>query len=365
MVAWLRSLAALTSQTATSGGDAAAGTATADGTPAGPGWVPPGVRMFANALPTPVIQIFQVAVVVVLAYAVSQLLVQLLGRRIARRFRRPSLTRTALRGIRVAVFILAGLTIMGIYGYSLGDLTLSVAVLSAAVGVVIAPIVGSVISGVFLLADQPYEIGDMIELAERDQRGFVEDITLRYTKIFTLDNTFLVIPNGAMRERDVVNYSAEDTRTRQALDVLITYESDVARARELIEDAARNVDGVVGGGPQIRVGAARYPAKPTCYIDEFGDHGVNLRLRYWIEEPYWLLRVRSKIQTAFAEAIANEDVEIAYPHQHHVFDETSGEMQVAVGDRTPGGGPAKADSRSPDEESTVDGEYGPGEDDRS
>jgi len=60
-------------------------------------------------------------------------------------------------------------------------------------------IVGSVISGVFLLADQPYEIGDMIELADRNQRGFVDDITLRYTKVFTLDNTFLVIPNGTIR----------------------------------------------------------------------------------------------------------------------------------------------------------------------
>ncbi|WP_436924652.1 mechanosensitive ion channel family protein [Halosimplex amylolyticum] len=362
MVAWLRALAALTSQTATPGGDGATGTATAGGTPSGPGWVPPGVRTFVNGLPTPVIQLFQVVVIIVLAYAVSQLLIQLLGRRIARRFRRPSLTRTALRGIRLVVFIFATLTIMGIYDYSLSDLTLSVAVFSAVVGVILAPIVGSIISGVFLLADQPYEIGDMIELAERDQRGFVEDITLRYTKIFTLDNTFLVIPNGAMRERDVVNYSAEDTRTRQALDVLVTYESDVPRARELLEQAAREVDGVVSGGPQIRVGAARYPAKPTCYIDNFADHGINLRLRYWIEEPYWLLRVRSKIQTAFAEAIADEDVVIAYPHQHHVFDETSGEMQVAVGDRNPDGDAARADPRVPDGESAVDGGTEPDED---
>jgi small-conductance mechanosensitive channel len=133
-----------------------------------------------------------------------------------------------------------------------------------------------------------------------------------------------------MRERDVVNYSAEDTRTRQTLDLLVTYESDVQRARELFESAARNVDGVVEGGPGIRVGAARYPAGPTCYIDEYGDHGVNLRLRYWVEEPYWLLRIRSRIQTALEQAIEDEDVEIAYPHQHHVFDETSGTAQVAV-----------------------------------
>jgi len=304
----------------------------------GPSWLPSGVVDVLADVPPWLADLILALVVLLVAYIVSKLLVQLLGRRIARRFRRPSLTRTALRGVRVGVFVFALLTVLSIYGYRLSDIALSVTVFSAVVGVILAPIVGSVISGVFLLADQPYEIGDMIELADRGQRGFVEDITLRYTKMFTLDNTFIVIPNGAMRDRDVINYSAEDSRTRQALDLLVTYESDVARARSLFEDAARNVDGVVSGGPKIRVGGARYPAGPTCYIDEFGDHGVNLRLRYWVDEPYWFLRVRSLIQTALWDAIEDEDIEIAYPHQHHVFDETSGELQVTTGTQPPGGG---------------------------
>jgi len=305
-------------------------TATPTESSSSPSWVPSDVADALTSVPGWFADLILTVVVIGVAYLVSRLLVQLLGRRIARRFRRPSLTRTALRGVRVGVFVFALLTIMSIYGYRLSDIALSVTVFSAVVGVILAPIVGSVISGVFLLADQPYEIGDMIELADRGQRGFVEDITLRYTKLFTLDNTFIVIPNGSMRDRDVINYSAEDTRTRQSLDLLVTYESDIPRARTLFEDAARGVEGIVSGGPQIRIGGARYPAGPTCYIDEFGDHGVNLRLRYWIEEPYWLLRMRSRVQTVLWEAIEDEDIEIAYPHQHHVFDETSGELQVST-----------------------------------
>jgi small-conductance mechanosensitive channel len=370
MVQWVRALSVAIGQTAAPSDGTATppsdGTATPSGTPTTAGnasvpgsetalsWLPDWMVQILDATPDPVIHLAQSLVVLALAYLLSQLLVKLLGRRIARRFRRPSLTRTALRGIRGVVFVFAALTIMGIYGYELSDLTLSVAVFSAVIGVILAPIVGSVIGGVFLLADQPYEIGDMIELADRNQRAFVEDITLRYTKVFTLDNTFIVIPNGTMRERDVVNYSAEDTRTRQSLDILVTYESDVPRARQLAEEAARDLDGVVSGGPAIRVGAARYPAGPTCYIDAFGDHGINLRLRYWVEEPYWLLRVRSKIQTAFGEAIESEDVEIAYPHQHHVFDETSGEMQVGVADR-PTEGPPRRPNREPPAPDETDG----------
>ena len=283
-------------------------------------------------IPVWVANIGRSLVVIALAIIVSRVLIRLLGRRVARQFRRPSLTRTALRSIRAGVYIFALLTILNIYGLQLGDIALSVTVFTAVVGVVLAPIFGSLISGIFLLADQPYEIGDMIELVDSSQRGFVEDITLRHTKVFTLDNTFLVIPNGEMRQRDVVNYSAEDSRTRLSLDVLVTYESDIPAARGLIEDAAREVDNVISGGPNIRVGAARYPAAPTVYINNFADHGVLLTLRYWVTEPYKLLTARSRVQTNVWRRLEDADVEIAYPHSHLYFDDTSGEMNVSLGD---------------------------------
>jgi len=135
-----------------------------------------------------------------------------------------------------------------------------------------------------------------------------------------------------MRDRDVVNYSAEDERVRLTLRVLVTYESDVDEARQLMERGAREVEEVVAGGPDIRIGSARYPAKPTAYIDSYGDHGIHLTLRYWATRPYKLLTVRSEVQTRLRSLLAGEDadVEVAYPHQHLHFDETSGEARVAV-----------------------------------
>jgi small conductance mechanosensitive channel len=270
--------------------------------------------------------------VVVLAWLLSRLAVRLFSRPIAQYFSRPSLSRVALGGIRGVIYLFALLTILRIYGLDLSSIALSVTVFTAVLGVVLAPIVGSFISGVFLLADQPYEIGDMIELPDRNTRGYVDDITLRYTKISTLDNTFLVIPNGEMRSRDVVNYSAEDSRVRQTLEVLVTYESDIAQARQRMAESARGVDGVITGGPNIRVGAARYPAGPECLVESFDDSGVLLRLRYWVEEPYRLQTVRSQVQTCVWDAFEGDAIEIAYPHSQLVFDEHSGELQVSAGD---------------------------------
>ena len=288
--------------------------------------------------------------VLVLGWYVSRLIVRYLGRPVARRFQRPSVSRTVLRGIRTAVLFATGFVALAVLGVGLPDIVLSVAVLSVVIGIILAPIASSVIDGLFVLADQPYEVGDMIEITDLGEgtRGYVEDITIRYTKVFTLDNTFLLIPNETMRERDVINFSAEDERIRTSLSILVTYESDVQRARRLIERAARNVDGVITGGPDIRIGSARYAAGPTCYVEEYDDDGVRLTLRYWVRRPYKLLPARSAVNEAIWEILAEEDVEFAYPHQHVVFDETSGQARVVLDDERGVAGRAGKPPGNPD-----------------
>ena len=273
-----------------------------------------------------------VAVLAVVAgWYLGRVLTGALGRRVARRFVRPSVTRTVLRLVRTSAFTLGVLVAFYVLEIGIGNIVISVTVFSAVLGLVLAPIVGSVVNGVFVLADQPYEIGDMIEFVDTGERGFVEDITLRYTKVFTLDNTFLVVPNGEMRTRDIVNFSAEDERTRLSLTVQVTYESDVDAARASMERAAAACEEVIEGGPDIRIGSARYPAKPQCYIDRYAESGIDLTLRYWAREPYRLLRTRSSVSERIWTELADLDgVEVAYPHVQHVFASESGEAHVSL-----------------------------------
>jgi len=287
-------------------------------------------------IPRQVRTLIAVIAVLVVGWYGSRIAVSLAGRTVARRIGRPSITRTVLRGMRTFLMLFAVLYAVSLVGLRAGDILISVTVFSAVVGVILAPLAGSIINGLFVLADRPYEIGDMIELVDTDQRGFVDDITIRYTKIFTLDNTFIVIPNSSIRNRDVINYSAEDERTRLTLSMVVTYEGNMDRARRIMERAARDVDEVIGGGPDIRIGAARYPATPTAYVDQYGDHGITLTLRYWAKQPYKLLTIRSKVNERVRKSIVEaDDVEIAYPHQHLVFDETSGTASVDLGGRGP------------------------------
>ena len=285
------------------------------------------------------------ALIVAVGVFVSRYVVRLVGRPIARRFERQSVAQMALRLVRLGVVLVTLGIAASVLGLRFGDIVLSVTVFSAVLGIVLAPIVGSTINGLFLLADQPYEIGDMIELDD-GRRGFVDDITIRYTKMFTLNNTFLVIPNSEIREHLVTNYSAEDERVRLALDVVVTYESDIDRARRLMRRAAAGDDEVIEGGPDIRVGSARYPARPTVLKSDFGDDGIVLKLRYWVTKPYKIPSVESRIRTRIRDAFteADADIAFAYPHRHLVFDDTGGTLDRAVGDRD--GRRARADDES-------------------
>ncbi len=283
-----------------------------------------------DLVPEFVVPLALAALVIIIGWYLSKVVVRITGRTVAQRIERPSVTRTVLRGVRVSVLLVAVGIAASILGVGGVEILLSVTVISAVIAIVLAPLVGSFVNGLFVLADQPYEIGDMIEIVDEGHVGFVEDITIRYTKIFTLQNTFIVIPNSDIQQRDVVNHSAEDERTRLSIAFDITYGSDVEAAQQGAERAARSVDEVISGGPDIRIGSARYAAAPVCAIDEYGDDGIALRLYFWLNQPYKRTVVRSAVHEAIRTRFADIGVEFAYPRRHHVFDETSGVAQVAV-----------------------------------
>lgn len=272
-------------------------------------------------------QMLTATIVVIAGWYIAHLAVKLFAPPVTRRFERQSIVQAILRAIKLAIILLSILIAIGILpvGIGLSNIFLSVTVISGVVGVVLAPVISSYIEGIFLLADRPYEIGDMIRIVDNEyieQRGFIQDITLRHTKILARNNTVMIIPNAAIRERDVINYSIEDERTWMNIDISVAYEGDLAAARRIMIRAARNTDGVIDGGPTIRIGAARYPARPTCLIHEYGDNGIILRLRYWMQTPYYPGRIQSEIQERILEEVDEADVEFPYPHIHFVFDET-------------------------------------------
>ncbi|XVH33326.1 hypothetical protein ACNS7O_15085 (plasmid) [Haloferacaceae archaeon DSL9] len=149
-----------------------------------------------------------------------------------------------------------------------------------------------------------------------------------------LNHILNFIPNSTIREKNIINYSVSDERTRVSIDFTVTYEGNLKEARERIERATKRVNGVIEGGPGIPMSGTKYPAEPKAFIAEFGDHGIRLDLRFWVKKPYLPIEMRSKIHESVWKELEGADVAMAYPHTHVVFDETSGRARIAVDNRS-------------------------------
>ena len=270
------------------------------------------------------------AVILAVSWYGGKVLAQAIRPGLVTYLQRVSVAETVLGVFRAIVMVFALFTVANVFGYEPENILLSVTVLTAAIAYIMAPLIGSLINGLFVLINRPYEVGDMIELVDTEQFGYVKEITLRYTKILALDNTTLVIANDNIHQRDVINHSEDDERSWLSIELTITYESDLDAACDRLEAAGRSVDELVDGGPAMRMGGQRYPAAPTAFVTAFGDHGATIELRFWVVEPYHPTRVRSAVYRRIDDELAGTDVSLAYPRTHHVFDETSGRARVAV-----------------------------------
>jgi small-conductance mechanosensitive channel len=157
------------------------------------------------------------------------------------------------------------------------------------------------ISGFIILADQPYRVGDRIEIQGEGTWGDVVDIGLRTTRIRTRDNRMVIVPNSVISKNQVINYTFPDPRYRIQMHIGIEYGSDIEEMRSLIVETVRDVEGVL-------------PDRPvdSLYID-MGESAMIFRVRWWIESYEDTRRMYDRVNTALQQVFDARGIETPYP----------------------------------------------------
>ncbi len=254
-------------------------------------------------------------IIILVGMRLAKWAVRYSGPVIARAVRRPSMIDLTLKSIKYLVLVTTLLIALSTLGIDLTPLFTAIIASSVIIGIIIAPVVSSYLGGIFLLVDRPFEVGDRIEIAELKVSGFVTEIGFRVTRIFTMDGNLIVIPNTEVARKNLINYSAEELRTRRDLPVMISYESNLKKATEVMLKAAREVEGVVKRGELSTIQGVERRMKPAVLIQGFGDNGLDLVLRVWYKDPYYLTTRDSEIYTRVFRGFQKEGVEIPYPHR--------------------------------------------------
>jgi len=183
-----------------------------------------------------------------------------------------------------------------------------IAILGAAglaIGLALQGSLANFAAGFLMIVFRPFKVGDMIEAA--GITGTVEEIQIFTTVLVTVDNKTVIIPNAKLTADNIVNYTAKGTR-RVDMIVGIGYESDIDKAKEIMEDIAASDDRVL-----------KDPAT-TIAVVELADNSVNFVFRPWANaSDYWNVwfDLTEQVKKRFDEA----GISIPYPQRDiHVYE---------------------------------------------
>ncbi len=184
-----------------------------------------------------------------------------------------------------------------------------IAVLGAAglaIGLALQGSLGNFAGGVLILIFKPYNVGDLIE--SQGHLGVVKEVQIFNTILLTPNNKRVIIPNGAVSNGAIVNYSAEGI-LRVDLVIGIAYESDVPKAKEVLYKVMADHELVL-----------KDPATQVA-VSELADSSVNLVVRPWCTAAdYW--QVYFDITEAAKVALEANDISIPFPQRDvHLFEQ--------------------------------------------
>jgi small-conductance mechanosensitive channel len=161
--------------------------------------------------------------------------------------------------------------------------------------------ISNIISGLVIMFDSPFKIGDRIEVTGLDTWGDVVNIGIRSTQVRTRDNRLIIVPNTVVVDSVVINYSLPDSTYRLQSDIGLGYNLDIGKVQQMIRETVRQLDGIL-------------PDKPVdVWFTEFGDSSNTIRVRWWVASYSEKRRSTDSVNAAIQELAEREGIDMPNP----------------------------------------------------
>jgi small conductance mechanosensitive channel len=210
-----------------------------------------------------------------------------------------SLQKFLLSLAKWALTIFLIITVISMLGVETTSFAALIAAAGLAIGLALQGSLSNFAGGVLLIIFKPYKIGDLIEA--QGVLGSVKEIEIFTTKLITPQNKLAIIPNGAMANGNIINYTAEG-KMRVDTTVGVDYGADIRKTKEVLLEMLK-------ANPKV----LQDPA-PSVNVEELGDSSVNLAVRPFCKpEDYWDVYFATIEGTK--DALDKAEIEIPYPHE--------------------------------------------------
>lgn len=211
--------------------------------------------------------------------------------------------------IKAALYVILIMMIASNFGVDAASTTALLGSAGVAIGLAVQGSLSNFVGGVLILLLKPFRVGDYIKEDSKGNEGEVIEIQLFYTRLATVDNKIIILPNGTLANSSLTNVTASDSR-RMDIKVGISYDSDIRRAKEVLQ-------GVLDEDEAVLRDKAHF-----VYVDELAESSVQMGIRCWFSmSDYWegKWRVTEKVKYALDEA----GISIPYPQMEVHINEKS------------------------------------------
>ena len=208
--------------------------------------------------------------------------------------------------LKYLAYVLVIIVILHSSGVNLTVLLTASAALFVGLGFALQTLFQDILSGILMILDQSIHVGDIIEV--EGKVGKVFEIRLRSTRAITRDDKVLIIPNHIFLTNTIYNFTQNHNLTRESLFVGVAYGSDVTLVTNILEDIAKEQDGILMS-----------PA-PFVHFDDFGDSALMFSLNFFVEDGFVVPRIRSEMRYKIDAQFRAQGVIIPFPQRDvHFF----------------------------------------------
>src|SRR4029079_16281805 len=212
------------------------------------------------------------------------------------------LVRAAVRG---TILRIGALVMLDVLGVKITPLLTALGVGGLAVALALQDSLSNLFAGVHLLADRPIRVGDYVKIAESIE-GYVVDVGWRSTRVRTLGNNVVIVPNKRVAESIIVNYDMPERRMALAVPVSVAYGSDPERGEAVVVDEAKKAAGDL-------TGLLADPPPLVRLIPGFGLYGLDFTLSCQVASFDAQTAVQPELRKRVLRRLRAEGIALPYP----------------------------------------------------
>lgn len=209
--------------------------------------------------------------------------------------------------IKISIYVVGILIALNYLGISITPIITALGVGGLAVALALKDTLANLFSGIHILVEKAIKVGDFIRM-DNGIEGFVDDITWRTTRIKTIQNNYIIVPNEKLVQSIVTNFDLNDKKVAVPIRISVSYDSDIDKVEKVLLEIAKSLIGKVEG-------LLADPEPVVRFNPGFADSSLDFTLICYASDFKFNFIIQSEVRKAVFKKFREENIEIPFPQR--------------------------------------------------